>query len=501
MKDATTLSRRALLASTPALGMVATGPALAQRARPRLSAFDSDTVATASAIRSGQLTAAAAVNAAIARAEVAEPRINALVTRTFERAVEASATRVAGVFAGVPTSIKDLHNLAGVRTLSGSRSRAGNPPATADSEFVGRMASATGMISLGKSATPEFGSTASSEAVVSGPCRNPWNTDHTPGGSSGGAAALVAAGVIPLAHASDGGGSIRIPAACCGLVGLKASRGRLKVSQPLGENIPDLSVEGCVTRTVRDSAVFAGAMDLAPAGMAPMGVVTGPGRRRLNIAWCADPLIDVTVDPEVAAATEATARMLREAGHTVTQFKPIVGGKAFEDAFLLLWAAGSAQTVQRWAAANPGRQPGPDVFEVWTLWLAGHFARNQADFPRALRALNGFSAGFERTMLPGFDAIITPVTATTAPAIGHLSPMIDGEEHSRRIRAFACYTAFQNVAGAPAISLPLVQHSNGLPIGVQITAKIGDDRMLLELAYELERLAPWHARRPQVWTL
>jgi amidase len=482
----TNLSRRAVLAATSAFAIGGAGSAFAQRAGRSVSAFDTDTVATANAIRAGRLTSTAAVNAAIARAELAEPRINALVTRTFERAVESSAAPGVGIFSGVPTSIKDLNNQAGVRTLRGSRSQLNAPLPTADSGFVGRMAQNTGMISLGKSATPEFGSTASSEAVVSGACRNPWNPDHTPGGSSGGAAALVAAGVIPLAHASDGGGSIRIPAACCGLVGLKPSRGRLKPSQPPGEGIPDLSVEGCVSRTMRDMAVFASVMDMAPAGMSPMGLVTGPNRRRLNIAWCADPLIDTAVDPEVAAATEATAQRLREAGHRVTQFKPTVAGKAF---------------VQRWAAANPERQPGPDVFEVWTLWLAAHYAKNQADFPRALAMLNGFAAGFERIMMPGFDAIITPVTATTAPAIGHLSPMIDGDEHSRRVRAFACYTAFQNIAGAPAISLPLVQHSNGLPIGVQITGKVGEDRMLLELGFELERLAPWHARKPQVWTL
>ncbi len=300
-----------------------------------------DGVETASRIKAGELSASEAVEAAIDRAERVEGRINAIVTKTYRRAREAAAQHNAGAgpFAGVPTFIKDLYDVTGVPTHFGSRAfpiYKGKEQTPVVDAFLGM-----GVISLGKSSTPEFGLSATTEPLNSGKTRNPWNTDHSAGGSSGGAAALVASGVVPIAHASDGGGSIRIPASCCGNVGLKVSRGR----NPMGRNDEavgpiSLSVHGVQTRTVRDTAAVAAAIALPAreSGLHPLPLVTAPGQERRRIAVMTRGLAGAEPAPAVLQATREVAALCSDLGHYVEEAALPVDEGLSRD-FTLYWAA------------------------------------------------------------------------------------------------------------------------------------------------------------------
>ncbi|MEL7486933.1 MAG: amidase family protein, partial [Pseudomonadota bacterium] len=289
-----TIDRRRLLATGSAFGAAAAALGCSRKAdapdATPTAPGEFDAVETALRIRNGDVTALEAVDAAIARAEAAEPKINGVVTETFEAARAAAAT-ASGPLGGVPTFIKDLADVAGVPTRAGSRAFASYVP-QAQPPFIDDIET-LGLVSLGKSATPEFGLTATTEPLSNGPTRNPWNTDHSTGGSSGGAAALVAAGVVPMAHASDGGGSIRIPASCCGLVGLKASRDRYRAVRDESQTPVRLSIQGVETRTVRDQAAFLASMEASQAildkgGLTPVGLVSGPSTKRLKIGVFTD---------------------------------------------------------------------------------------------------------------------------------------------------------------------------------------------------------------------
>lgn len=489
--------RFAIRFGAAAAALAATDSASARTNRVRLSLGQIDAVETTRRVKSGEFTALQIVDAAIERAEKTNPQINALVYKTYDSARMRAAADPGGVFGGMPIAIKDLNDLDGAPTQSGSRAFK-DAPAGPHTEFGDRLDN-IGFIAIGKSATPEFGLTATTEPLLSGPCRNPWNLNHSTGGSSGGAAALVASGVLPLSHASDGGGSIRIPAATCGLVGLKTSRGRYipEGAVPQDSRV-DISVNGALTRTVRDTAAFAAALENPNSGLAPIGLVTGPNRRRLKIGYYVDALGGTAVDNEVKLATANAAALCRSLGHDVRPIKPRMDAKSFEEAFMLLWSAGAAQTVQGWANASK-RQPDDSVFEPWTLFLAANFAANRARFPWALETLGKFSAEYANIMLPEIDVMISPVLSAPAPEIGYLSPAQEGAEHYRRVIKHAAFTAFHNVAGAPSLSLPLAMSQSRLPIGIQFAAHVGDEKTLLELAYELETASPWIGRKPIVW--
>lgn len=452
-----------------------------------------DGVATAEAIRAGRLTALEAAEAAITRAQAMQPRLNAIVTESFDRARAAAGLPIAGAFAGVPTFIKDLDDVRGLPTKSGSRSF-GRAAATAQGPYVDAL-ERSGLVFLGKSSTPEFGLTASTEPLLHGPTRNPWNTDYSPGGSSGGAAALVAARVVPIAHATDGGGSIRVPASCCGVLGFKPSRDRsVPLGRPTGPVV--ISISHAVSVSVRDNAQWLAVTERTGTDKAfePVGFVQRERSRRLRIALDLEPLLGGPVDPEVRAAIENTARMCEALGHGVEIAPLPLDKRGLVEAFMVYWASGAARVADV-LAQQLGRTPTDADLEPWTLGLAQYFRQRRDRFETAVATIRATSAACE-AFHQRYDLLLTPVTTRLPYRIGELSPALPFDEHYARAMGFIGFTPIQNAAGTPAMSVPLHWSSSGLPIGSHFAARSGDERTLLELAYQLEAAHPWADRRP-----
>jgi amidase len=358
----------------------------------------------------------------------------------------------------------------------------------------------TGLIVLGKSATPEFGLSPTTEPLVSGPTRNPWDLTRSAGGSSGGAAAAVAAGIVPFAHGNDGGGSIRIPAACCGLFGFKPSRGRMIGAR--GETrVTDLGVQHALTRSVRDSAaLFAATEDAAPGARYPaVGLVTAPAWRRLRVGVVVETALGEAPAPEIAKAVQDVAHQLAGLGHQVQPTRWPVDGPQFRDDFLLLWAAGARDAVDEVARAI-GRAPDENLLEPFTLGLAEMARRAPAEaVPQAVRRLETAAIEYDTWFVAQqFDVVLSPVLARLPPPIGLLAPNVPFETLIERLTAYVGYTPLHNVAGAPAMSAPLAWTADGRPIGTMFAARRGAERTLFELGYELEAAWPWTSRVPSV---
>ncbi|MEM9618772.1 MAG: amidase [Pseudomonadota bacterium] len=455
-----------------------------------------DAVETAARIKSGALSAEEAVDAAIDRAQRIEPQINAIVTKTYGRARKAAAN-ADGPMAGVPTFVKDLDDVTGVRTAFGSRAfpgYRGKEQTLLTNAFLG-----LGVVSLGKSATPEFGLSATTEPLSSGKTRNPWNTDHSTGGSSGGAAALVASGVVPIAHASDGGGSIRIPASCCGNVGLKVSRGRYPQARVATFGPIDLSVHGVQSRTVRDTAAVTAAMELPPeeSGLAPVGLVSAPAKRQLKIALVTAGLSEESVDPRVVTATEGVGRLCADLGHVVEPISFPIDPIVAVD-FHLYWAAFAHGAVSIWEKRTHLPRNGL-AFEPFTLGLAQYFEDHQDEFEERVARLQTIAGVMDENVYANYDLVLSPVVAAPPPRIGYLDGGLRYDELIGRLLNYVQFTAIYNITGAPAISLPLSMTPDGLPVGAMFGARLGDEKTLLELSYELEEAKPWSARRPAVF--
>ncbi len=454
---------------------------------------DLDGIGVAEKIRERGFTAVEAIDAAIARAQKLQPQINFLVTDMFQRARDEAAKAPAGTFGGVPTLVKDLLDVTGVPSKYGCRAFAKAPPATAQSKYADAIY-ASGLVPIGKSTTPEFGFTATTEPLLTGPTRNPWNLAHSSGGSSGGAAAAVAAGVVPIAHASDGGGSIRIPASCCGLVGLKVSRGR-HISDGSDQGPVPISVNGAVTRTVRDTVAYLIATQRGGADQvyAPVPLIAGPSQRRLKIGLQIKTFLGKDPDPEVAAETAAWGEALKVLGHDVREFKAPINGQQFSDAFILYWASAALQTRGEIAQMAPG-VPIDQLLEPLSLGLADHAQKaGPAAIGRAVANLKAAQRSYE-SMFPGIDVLLTPVLAKPPAPIGEYAPTLPFENFLKLLD-YVAYTPLINAAGAPAISLPLSWSSSGLPIGAHFCAKAGDEQTLLELAFEMEQIRPWKDRK------
>ena len=483
------LTRRALLArSIAAATTLATAPVLRTFAAPTDDFWRLDATAQADLVRRGEASALDLVNAAIARIERIDPQLNAVVLDLFDRARAQAQRGTDGPFAGVPFLIKDLDDLAGERTSMGSRLFEGYV-ATENGPYVD-AALAAGVIPVGKSNTPEFGLIGTTESLALGACRNPWNTDHTPGGSSGGAGAAVAAGLVPFAHATDGGGSIRIPAACNGLFGLKPSRGR----PGMGEAGPgSISVQFCVSRSVRDSANLFAATERAGGMHAPVGAVRGPADRRLRIAFSTRSYTGAAPHADVEAAAQRAALLCSELGHEVEEAAPSVEGPEFIDSFMTVWS-GIAANVLGMARAR-GLDPAA-VLEPWTLGLAAHYAALPDDaFEQAVARFGGLQRAYE-AFYDRYDVVLTPTLAAPPVRIGEQAPTIPWDELEQRVFDWVAYTPIHNATGSPAMSVPLGTSADGLPIGIQFAARPGAERTLLELAFELEAAAPWAARWP-----
>jgi len=464
-----------------------------------------DATGLAELVRSGEVTATEVQAAAREAVVQVQGELNALVGEPFERPLAADG---AGPFGGVPFAIKDLVlHAAGVPQRAGSRLLGPGVPFPYDTALMRRFRAA-GLAAVGVTATPEFGFNASTEAVANGPTRNPWDTSRSPGGSSGGSAALVAARALPVAHANDGGGSIRIPAAACGLVGLKPSRGRVTVAPDYSDPLLGLGVEFAVTRTVRDAAGLLDAVHGSEPGdryLLPGPVTTfldaaRPPAGTLRVAVCTAAPGGAPVDPACTAAVTAAADALQRAGHVVEEGAPGIDVAAFDDANLKAWCSFLTDGAKG-AAAALGVELGPDVLEHTTLACARYGATLTAldlyAVDRVFNATTRALAGF----LTGYDAWLTPTTASPNTAIGHLDandPSLDARGWYDRIFAFAPFTALANVAGVPAVSVPGTPSPEGWPVGVQVVGRHAAEETLLGLAALLEEASPWADRRPAV---
>ncbi|MDO8364691.1 MAG: amidase [Actinomycetota bacterium] len=470
-----------------------------------------DATGQAALVRQGQVSAAELVGAAIEAAQQRNPAINAIIHPRYEAAL-AEAAQVdpahGGPFAGVPMVVKDLGcTIAGEPHHQGIRAlqRAGYR-APHDSALYRRFRRA-GFVAIGRTNTPEMGSTITTEPLAYGPTRNPWNLQHSTGGSSGGSAASVAAGIVPVGHANDGGGSIRIPASECGLVGLKPSRGRVSTAPDLGENWAGATIDGAVTRSVRDAAAVLDAI----AGYEPGDPYTAPpfarhlreevgvppGHLRIGVLDTSA-LPDMAggtafVHPECVAAVQKAADLLQSLGHHVEASSPqAMTDPGFPDRFVTVMAANTQRDVRHFESLA-GRTFGDGDLEPDNLFYAQWGASVSA--PDYLEMVNQQHAWCREMMSwwhpadhhHGFDLLLTPVIAVPPPAIGWLS----GAEGAMRVREIMLFTAQFNVTGQPAISLPLHRTADGLPVGVQLVAAYGREDVLIRVAAQLEAAAPW----------
>lgn len=449
---------------------------------------DHDAVALADLLRRREVSAYELAEAAIARAYRVNGALSAIELPAYEAALKAAKQPPSGVFAGVPTFIKDNTDLEGLPTRHGSR--AVNPlPAKKHGAFAQQFL-AQGFTVLGKSSLPEFGFNASTEFAGEHPTRNPWHTDYSSGASSGGSAALVAAGVVPIAHANDGGGSIRIPAACCGLVGLKPTRGRFIDSEQARSLPVNIIGEGVVTRSVRDTAAFFAGMERSWRNpkLPPVGQVEGPGKKRLRIGLVLDSITGTPTCDETRAVVERTAKLLEGLGHRV-EAMPLPVPPTFQDDFTTYWG------FLAFMLGHTGRltlSPHFDrtALDPFSQGLAAYYRRRAWRTPAVLWRMRRTASEYARHFR-GWDAVLSPVLAHAVPKLGHLSPEVPFDELFARLTRYVAFTPLNNAAGSPAISLPMGACANGLPIGVHVSAPHGAERTLLELAYELEAAQPF----------
>ncbi len=448
---------------------------------------DLDATGVAERIRRGEVSAKEVVQASIDRAERVNPQLNAIQFPCFDRALQSCEENHPGWFAGVPSFIKDNTHVQGLPTGYGTQAIT---PSLANSHdpFTHQFLD-QGFICLGKSRLPEFGFNASTEFMTQPPTRNPWNLEHSSGASSGGSAALVAAGVVPLAHANDGGGSIRIPAACCGLVGLKPTRGRLRHPE-MSRQLPiNLAVEGILTRSVRDTANFYAEAEkyYRNPKLPAIGQVIRVGSRKLRIGLVYDSIVGKT-DTETRNTVTATAALLQAQGHELAEVAlPIT--RRFVDDFSQYWG------FLAFMVANLGKHlvhPSFDVSKLDNLsqGLARLYRQHLLQTPRMLYQLKKTRHDYAR-MFDQHDLILSPVLGHTTPELGYLSPALAFEPLLNRLLNYVSFTPLNNIAGGPGISLPMGISTLGLPIGVHFSAADGDERSLLEIAFELETLTPW----------
>ena len=466
-----------------------------------------DALAQADLVRRGEVTPIELVEAAIRRAERLNPQLNAVVTPMYEEARRLAAGPLpAGPFAGVPFLLKDLlAEYAGVPLSEGSAFLAKRYTPAEDSELVARHRRA-GLVVVGKTNTPELGIVPTTEPRLFGPARNPWNLGRTPGGSSGGSAAAVAARIVPMAHANDGGGSIRIPAACCGLFGLKPTRGRNPLGPAYGDMFSGLVAEHAVTRSVRDSAALLDATAgpapgdpyHAPAPAGPYAAEVGRAPGRLRIAFTRIAPNGAPVHADCVAAVEDAARLAEGLGHHVVEGAPTLDGERLTPAFFTLWAAGCAWSIADWAR-RIGQTPAPEHFEPLTWALAEMGGRRSAvDYLIAVQDLQRVARDVAR-FFETVDVWLTPTLAEPPLPLGSFDPTPDDPILGlRRSASFVPFTPIVNATGQPAMSTPLYWNAAALPIGTHWVGRFGDEATLFRLAAQLEAARPWADRRPPV---
>lgn len=463
-----------------------------------------DALGLAGLIARGEVTASELLDAALARMSECNPDLNAVVIPLEEHARAAIARGLPdGPFRGVPFLIKDLAlQIKGSRTTNGCRLFRDHV-ADHDSELVARYDRA-GLVTFGRTASPEFGLTTTTESTLFGSTRNPWNRDHTSGGSSGGASAAVAAGIVPLANASDGGGSIRVPASCCGLFGMKPTRGRTPFGPDAGEGWSGMSTVHAVSRSVRDNAALLDASEGAEVGSpywAPPKVrpyldevTRTPGP--LRISMLTETFNGTPTHPHCVDAVEAVGKLCESLGHRVEPMKLTIDRAALGSASQAIMGANLIATLED-RAAGLGREFGPDDVEPFS-WMSVQSARQRtaSDYARAIRTIHSIGrtidAHFDR-----FDVILTPTMGAPPERIGTLS--LANPDLAAMVPALlrsVGYTQVFNASGHPAMSVPLYWSADGLPIGVQFAGRFGDEGTLFQLAGQLEAAKPWWDARP-----
>lgn len=449
---------------------------------------DHDATAIATLLRQHKLSHREVLEAAIHRAHKVEPAIHAIEMAVFRQALRDASKPHEGFFAGVPTFVKDNTDIRGLPSNHGSDA-VNAVPAKKHGAFA-RQYMAQGFVCMGKSRMPEFGLNASTEFVGHLPTRNPWHLAYSCGASSGGSAALVAAGVVPIAHANDGGGSIRIPAACCGLIGLKPTRGRL-VDAGSSRSLPiNIIGEGVVTRSVRDTANFLAEAEryFHHPKMPRIGVVEGPGTRRLRVGLVLDSITGERTDEETRATVLATARLLGDLGHRIEETSLTVRSTFAHD-FGLYWGM-LAYLLSKFGKRIVSPEFEGASLDDLTQGLAGLYRRNMLKTPLVLYRLKKIHQEYA-ALFANYDLILSPVLAHTTPKIGYLAPNTSFDVLFDRLMRYVSFTPLNNVAGGPGVSLPMGESRNGLPIGVHFSANHGDERTLLEIAFALEQAAPW----------
>jgi amidase len=455
-------------------------------------------------VRTGEISARELVQASLDRIDALNPELNAFVDVDHEGALAAADAVAPGderPFAGVPIGIKNNRALAGRRLTFACSLMADFVP-DYDHNVVARL-KAAGFIPVGTTNLPEYGILPVSEPRLFGPARNPWDTSRTPGGSSGGSAAAVAAGLVPIAHGNDGGGSTRIPAACCGLVGLKPQRGRISQAPELGDS--PLVIDGVLTRTVRETAqlldVLAGYVPgdatWAPPPAEPYALAAAREPGRLRIAWTTTPPIDTAVDPEAAAAVEDAARLLADLGHDVERVDPPWQIPGLQETFGAVFAIAIATSIA-YSGMVAGRAPTAEDMEPmsWAIYQLGRKV-DAVDSMLASAQLQLVSRALVAWLEAGPDVLLSPALALRPLPIGTLNtaapqPMDTFTESG----LFTPFTPVCNAAGLPAISLPFAQGADGLPTGVQLIGRPADEGRLLALSTQVEAARPWIGRRP-----
>jgi amidase len=463
-----------------------------------------DATALAALVRKGEVQPVELIDAAISRIELFNPKLNAVVTPAFEQArTNAKNPLPDGPFTGVPFLLKDLGaTLAGIRMTMGTAFMSQFIP-DHDSELTRRL-KRSGLIILGKTNVPELGILPTTEPRFLGPCRNPWDISRTTGGSSGGSAAAVAAGFVPMAHANDGGGSIRIPASCCGLFGLKPTRARNPLGPAYGDLFSGLIVEHAITRSVRDCASLLDATSgpdvgdpyWAPPPVRPFLREVGENPGKLRIAFTTKGPADIPVHPDCGQAVLDAAKLCSSLGHEVEEAMVDLPGEMMTQSFMILWSAGYAFTIDGLSFIT-GKAPNPNDFEplTWALYTIGKKQEASA-YLLSLALFQRLSRQVARFFLR-FDILLTPTLSQPPLPLGTFdSPPDNPLQGLRMAEKFVPFTSLGNITGQPAMSVPLSWNAQGLPIGVHFVGRFGDEATLFRLAAQLEKAHPWAQRFP-----
>jgi len=459
------------------------------------SYFKLDATTQGKMIASGEVSSAELIEAAIERAQKANQSLNFLVTPTFEQARTRAANELpSGPFSGVPTLTKDLVATKGVRTAFGSRAFLEYIPQQ-NAPFADVMEQA-GLISIGKSSTPEFGFLPVTEPLAFGPTRNPWNLDHTCGGSSGGAAASVAAGVVSMAQASDGGGSIRIPSNCCGLFGMKSSRGRWPDADG---SAWEISVRGYVSRSVRDGQLAMASMAATKNNM-PSPVLTSQQKgKKYRIGMRTQTPDGRDVHPDCKRAVLLAAKHCQALGHEVEEVSSHYSWSEFWEAFMTVWAFGAKAAIDG-VGAQMGAKPPRELFEPFSWWLYDLVAQKDASALQASYQQFTTEREAARNFHKTYDFCLTPVLSEPAIKIGRIDQSGNIDDMRDWLEHYVGFTPWANATGHPAMSVPMLRTAQNIPVGVQFEANYGNEANLFELARQLEQIAPWAQDWPKMAT-